>query len=281
MKEDIDSVKDFWNANPLWTGESQYEVGTLQFFEEHRATKLNDCYAGRFDYRILPPSRENGQDMKILDLGCGVGYWTTEFTIRGLHNIVAADITSNALAITEQRLRMYGAQAELKEENAESLSFADETFDHVNCQGVIHHTPNTEQCVSEIARVLKMEGTASLSVYYRNAALKLWPYLFWLGRVISFCGGSLRGRGRENIFRVRDIDEIVRFYDGAMNPIGKCYSRKQFEAMLTPHFTIEEIYFHFSPARALPFRIPQTLHRWLDKNIPFLIYANVKKRCVE
>ena len=42
--------------------------------------------------------------MKILDLGCGIGFWTIEFAMRGFSNLTAADLTQQALAITAQRL---------------------------------------------------------------------------------------------------------------------------------------------------------------------------------
>ena len=91
--------------------------------------------------------------MRVLDLGCGVGFWTAEFAMRGLGNLEAADLTENALKITGKRLATYGVKAILAQENAEKLSYEKETFDHVNCQGVIHHTPETSKAISEIARV--------------------------------------------------------------------------------------------------------------------------------
>jgi ubiquinone/menaquinone biosynthesis C-methylase UbiE len=216
-----------------------------------------------------------------LDLGCGIGFWTVEFALRGINHITAADLTPRALEQTSRRLDAYNVQAELSEQNAEQLTFKDAIFDHVNCQGVIHHTPNTEQAVAEISRVLKPGGTASISVYYRNPVLRLWPYLRWIGAPLAKLGGGLKGRGRENIFLEEDVDEIVRLYDGMENPIGKSYSRQAFISMLAPHFTVEETYLHFFPARALPFRIPKALHRWLDRRLGFMIYASLRKPCVE
>ena len=72
----INKVKDFWEENPLWTGESQFEEGTLDFFQEHRKVYHDDCFAGSFDIRFLPPPRKCGQGIMILDLGCGIGFWT-------------------------------------------------------------------------------------------------------------------------------------------------------------------------------------------------------------
>lgn len=276
---ELDQVKHFWNNNPLWSGESAHAPGSRDFFEEHRSVYLKDCFGGRFDLRFLPPPRKHGQEMKILDLGCGVGFWTAEFAMRGLQHLVAADLTPNALEITQRRLEVYGLSAQLREENAEALTFDSGTFDHINCQGVIHHTPDTAKSVAEIARVLKPGGTASISVYYRNILLHLWPVFRWAGYPLAWLGGGLKGRGREKIFLEADINEIVRLYDGAENPIGKSYSRTEFQALLEPHFCIDEIYFHFFPARALPFPMHGRLHHWLDSQVPFMIYANVHKPC--
>jgi SAM-dependent methyltransferase len=148
----------------------------------------------------------------------------------------------------------------------------------VNCQGVIHHTPDTAACVREIARVLRPGGTASLSVYYRNILLRHWHRIGAIGGAIARLGGGLRGRGREVIYRERCADEAVRLYDGAENPIGKAYDYRQFVDLLQPHFQIEEVFYHYFPARSLPFTVPRLLHRILDTKLPFMIFANVRKR---
>ena len=274
----INDVKSFWNDNPLWTGESEHQPGTIEFFNEHRRVYIDDVFTGNFDLRFMPPPRPAGQQMKVLDLGCGIGFWTAEFAMRGLSNVFAADLTENALEITKSRLGLLGLKVTLSQQNAENLSFSDNEFDHVNCQGVIHHTPDTEKAVSEIARVIKPGGTASISVYYKNPFLKMWPYMRWLGVPLTWLGGGMKGRGRENIFLESNVDEIVRLYDGSANPVGKSYSKSEFSAMLAPYFTVNEVYYHFFPARALPFKIPKALHRWLDRSMGFMIFASLTKK---
>lgn len=276
---DLNAVKQFWETNPLWTGESRHEPGSQAFFEEHRKVYVEDCFAGQFDVRFLPPPRTNGQTIQILDLGCGIGFWVCEFGMRGLHHLHAADLTEQALDLTQRRLDVYQVTADLSQQNAERMYFADGIFDHVNCQGVIHHTPDTAKAVAEIARVLKPGGTASISVYHRNLILRAWPYLRWLGLPLAKLGGGLQGRGREKIFLEADIDEIVKLYDGVGNPVGKSYTPAQFVQLLQPHFEITETYLHFFPARALPFKLPQRLHRWLDRRLGFMIYASLRKPC--
>jgi 2-polyprenyl-3-methyl-5-hydroxy-6-metoxy-1,4-benzoquinol methylase len=280
QNDNIDNVRYFWEKNPLWTGESKFETGSIDFFEEHRNVIINDCLAGSFDLRFLPDTRINSQP-KILDLGCGVGFWVSEIALRGLKQLYAADLTENAISITKKRLEAYQVSAELSIQNAENMSYKDDSFDYINCQGVIHHTPDTEAAVAEIARVLKPGGTAVISVYYRNIFISLWPYFWWIGVLLSWLGGGLKGRGREKIFREKNVDNIVRMYDGLDNPIGKIYTKEQFISMLGKHFNVKETFLHFFPARSLPFKIPHTLHRWLDKHMGFMIYTTLQKPCVE
>lgn len=268
----IEEVKSFWDENPLWTGEAKHKPGTREFFDSHRAACIDDGMAGVLDPRFFPEKKGS-----VLDLGCGIGFWPIEFWREGFRDITAADISPKSLAIASQRAALFGVQATFKEENAERLSFPDATFDHVNCNGVVHHTPSPETAAAEIHRVLKPGGTALIAVYYKNVVLRN----FWLFRpavaLMGRIGAALRGRGREGIYSMPDVSEIVRLYDGAENPIGIAYTRQEFTELLRD-FQVDEVFFHFFPARSLPVRIPRWLHRILDRRLPFMIYANVTKR---
>ena len=54
---EVKDVKEFWEENPLWTGESEYPPGSREFFEEHDFICIDDCLGGQFDERILPPAK--------------------------------------------------------------------------------------------------------------------------------------------------------------------------------------------------------------------------------
>jgi 2-polyprenyl-3-methyl-5-hydroxy-6-metoxy-1,4-benzoquinol methylase len=275
---EVKDVKEFWEENPLWTGESEHPTGSLEFFEEHNLVYIDDCLGGQFDERVLPPDRNRA---RVLDLGCGIGFWTEQLGKRGCQRITAADLTENALNLARQRCQIFDIEADFSQENAESLSFPDESFTHVNCQGVIHHTPNTGACVAEIARVLEQQGSASISVYYKNLVLRLWPAIGFLGRVLAKLGFKLKGRGRETIYAESNVNEIVRLYDGIDNPIGKAYSKTEFISMLSPYFDVEETFLHFFPSRSLPFGLPNVLRRILDRHMGFMIYASVTKKSLD
>lgn len=270
----VEQVRNFWETNPLWTGESQHETGTKEYFEEHRDVYVKDCFAGALDPRIFPDQDHNH---RVLDLGCGPGFWTIELAKRGCTGIMAADLTEAAIQLARRRCSIYEVEAEFSEQNAEKLTLQDGEFSHVNCLGVIHHTPNTKACAREIARVLKKGGTATISVYYRNNLLRSWPFFRYLLKPFSRGAVGLKGRGRETMLSAKSADDLVRMYDGLENPLGKCYGRKDFADLFVDSFEIKETFFHFFPARALPFPIPAALHRFLDCHMPFMIYASLKK----
>src|SRR4051794_13193419 len=116
----IEQVREFWEKNPLWQGESAYESGTKEFFDEHQRVVISDCLAGRFDERVVPrPDRRR----RVLDLGCGPGFWTVELGRRGCSDIVAADLTEYALELARKRCEHYGIRANFSRQNAERLTF--------------------------------------------------------------------------------------------------------------------------------------------------------------
>lgn len=271
MPADIEAVKTFWENNPLFSGESKHVPGSREFFEEHARVYYEDCHAGNLDEATFIPESLNGK--VVLDLGCGVGFWTIEIQKRRrCRAFYSGDLTEAALCLTRKRLECYGLSAELSQQNAEAMTYPDGFFDHVNCQGVVHHTPDTERAVHEIARVLRPGGTASISVYYRNIFVRAWPIIAPMGRCFArLSGAKFKGRGREDIFSEMDTDKLIRLYDGAGNPVGKAYSRAQFMQMAGPYFKLEKTKIFFFPARAMPFRMPRWLHRMLADYFGFMV----------
>jgi len=271
----VKDVRHFWESNPLHNCVTDESEGSAAFFDEQRALCRSVLFAKEIDARIFP-TEENQEH--VLDLGCGPGLWTVELALNGLKKITAIDLTDRGIAITQQRCQHYGIEATCQRENAEALSFDDETFSHVHSFGVIHHTPDTPACVREIHRVLKPNGTATVSVYYKNVILRYWPILKYVAKFLHALGAKMKGRGREDIYNMDDPAEVVRYYDGADNPIGKYYSTQEYRDMLEPYFEIEETFLHYFPVQSLPFKLPFFIHRFLELNFGFMIIAKLKKK---
>lgn len=225
-KRTIQDVEKFWNENPLFTGEVDFDPNNPEaFFQSHDGAYFNDVLSGIDMETVfhLPKSED-----KVLDLGCGIGFWSNLFVKRfGVKNIVSADLTEQALVICKLRV----PEAVTQKENAESLTFDDNSFAHVNCQGVIHHTPNTQSCLNEIYRVMEKGGTASVSVYYQNVILRFSGHMIPFIKLLAKFLLKEKGRGRD-FSTVNSLDDIVRYYDGSENPIGKAYTKREFNSML-------------------------------------------------
>jgi SAM-dependent methyltransferase len=276
MNRTIEDVTRFWESNPLFSGEGIHEVGSKPWFVEWEQVYTVDCFAGRQPEAIY--SRGLSPESRILDVGCGPGFWVRYFLRRGFPHVSACDLTRKALELTRHSLALFDLPTcHLQVGNAEALPYDAGTFDHVNCQGVIHHTPETAQCVREFHRVLKPGGTVCFSVYHKNFILRS----RWLLKLISKAlSGTvkLEGRGREALLADPRAEEIVRRYDGIDNPVGKAFTRSEVAAMCAGMFDILETRMFFFPARALPVKISPVLHRWLHDHFGLLIVVRCRKK---
>ena len=78
--------------------------------------------------------------------------WTAGTDLYGI------DLTERAVEHTRRRLEIFKLASNLSLGDAEKLDFPDESFDLVYSWGVLHHSTDTPQAVSEVFRVLKRGG---------------------------------------------------------------------------------------------------------------------------
>jgi len=277
MTKRIVDVKKFWEKNPLFTGESKYELGSSDFFNEHNRVYINDCFAGKIDKRILP---KTGNNSLILDAGCGVGFWTEFFLKNNFTNIYSCDLTESAVIYTKKRINNIKnfRKVKVSQQNIESLDYNNSKFSWINCQGVLHHTPNPELAINEFSRVLKSDGYLVISVYHKSILLKLLLKLVQSLPKKFTQNLSLKGRGREALFMKGTVEDFIRMFDGVNNPIGTGYSKKEIRNLLEEKFEIDSFFKHYFPVRVLPFQIPLLIHKFLDKNFGLMIFVICRKK---
>lgn len=172
------AVYEYWNAHIYDYGDIPPDVPVAVRLEKYTKKYFDD--AEEHLYKMHPYlwnfaqfSRYSGK--KILEIGIGAG---TDFIqwVRSGCIATGCDLTPTAVAVTKRHLEFYNLQADVREEDCENLSFADESFDLVYCFGVIHHTPDPVKAVSEVYRVLKKGGIAKVMLYHRHswATFSLW-----------------------------------------------------------------------------------------------------------
>jgi len=83
----------------------------------------------------------------VLDMGCGSGRYSIALKKLGAKKVIGVDIGNG------KKFKYKGI--EYKKGNVLNLPFKDNTFDFVFCNGVLHHTKDTEKGIKELFRVLK------------------------------------------------------------------------------------------------------------------------------
>ncbi len=107
---------------------------------------------------VNPPKNE--RPFALLDLAGGTGdiaFRVIEAGGPGTH-VTVADINADMLAVGRERAAERGVDVAFMEANAESLPFADRTFDAVTIAFGIRNVPRIEAALAEAYRVLRIGG---------------------------------------------------------------------------------------------------------------------------
>ncbi len=101
-------------------------------------------------------------DWRVLDIATAAGH--TAFALAPhVAEVVATDITEEMLVVGRVGADERGlANVRFEEADAESLAFADRSFDAVTCRIAPHHFPHPDRFVAEVARVLRPGGRFGL-----------------------------------------------------------------------------------------------------------------------
>jgi 2-polyprenyl-3-methyl-5-hydroxy-6-metoxy-1,4-benzoquinol methylase len=114
--------------------------------------------AGRLRWRrrvgMLTSLLEPG--MAVLEVGCGIGYFTKEILKVGV-GLTAIDISPELVVIAKREIPP-GGKLSLSIQNAYDLGFQGSRFDAVVGSSVLHHL-DVERALRECFRVLKPGGT--------------------------------------------------------------------------------------------------------------------------
>ena len=138
-------VQEFWDAEPCG---SRY-LGTREDFEAHaRARHELEPFIREF------AGFESAAGKRVLEIGVGMGPDYLEWLKAGAR-ATGIDLSRASLERARRRCEMAGYSPDLQEADAEHLPFPENTFDIVYSYGVMHHSPDTAQCIREARRVLR------------------------------------------------------------------------------------------------------------------------------
>lgn len=141
---------------------------------EKLLSKVGDMFFKRRIYKVLEYLKIEKDD-KILDVGCGEGFY--ELVISNLYdcNIVAIDNDKKILNMAKKQLGK-NKKIKLELQNVKKLPYKSTSFDKIICTEVLEHINEDDVVVKELYRVLKPGGILAITVPNENYPL-LWDPL--------------------------------------------------------------------------------------------------------
>ena len=225
-----------WTVAPCGPSVPNLPPGSKPYFEE--------LVAGRRDYapwmsEALHYADSDGLD--VLDVGSGQGIDAYEYASRGAR-VVGIDLTPRHVELASDHLAASGLKAKFVQGDAETMPFADDSFDMVSSNGVLHHTPDIEAALAECLRVLRPGGTFTVVLYNRQS------FHYWITQVLGLglLGGELFRRGSMSRVLSASVEAGSRL--GA-RPLVRVYSSGEVGRMLESvgFESVEVFKRHFRP----------------------------------
>jgi SAM-dependent methyltransferase len=144
----------FWNENPCGTASSWRAAQELRF-------RYTDVYLAPLHQGPLLRER------RVLEVGCGQGL-DAERIVQVCRSYTGVDLSEASVEIARHVVdenKPPHVNTHWSVDDAEKLSFEDESFDAIYSIGVLHHTPDFEAALAEIHRVLEPGGVLVLMLY--------------------------------------------------------------------------------------------------------------------
>lgn len=142
--------------------------------DDRESLAAYDRYFFGFYYymdEFIPFNELAGKD--VLEVGLGYGSVSQRLAASGAR-FTGLDIASGPVHWINHRLASSGFPGKAIEGSALDMPFPDDSFDYVVTIGCLHHTGDLQKGISEVHRVLRRGGRATIMVY--NAT----SYLRWL-----------------------------------------------------------------------------------------------------
>jgi 2-polyprenyl-3-methyl-5-hydroxy-6-metoxy-1,4-benzoquinol methylase len=256
-----------WSEDPAGAVYGRaHEFGTREFFDEverHRYQEYAPWMPEVMGFKEFAGAR-------LLEVGCGMGTDLLQFARAGA-SVTGVDLTPRSIQISQLHFAVYGARGNFAISDAEHLPFANESFDVVYSNGVLHHTPDTAGAVREVHRVLRPNGQARVMLYHRGS-LGYWGQIIVRHGILG--GELLRGNSPADI-----MSRHVEFNEGGGNPLVKVYSRREARRLFSmfgevkvqvEQLTRPECYF-------LGRIIPEGMFRRLRRSIGWNVIISARK----
>lgn len=131
---------------------------------------------------------------KVLDIACGTGDFTIALAQAGVPEVMGVDISEGMLEVGRQKVAALGLNIEMKVDDSESLSLADDSVDAVSVAFGVRNFEHLQLGLNEMHRVIRPGGqvcVVELSV--PSNPILLFGYKLYFLHVLPFFGGLVSG----------------------------------------------------------------------------------------
>lgn len=137
---------------------TQHQVNQQQYQDKSQAYLTSSVHAQGIEFQKMQQLIQSHQFKTVLDLGCGGGH--VSYQVAPLvEQVTAYDLTPSMVELVAQQATQKGVDNVITQQGAaESLPFADQSFDCVISRYSAHHWQNVAQAMSEIYRVVAPQG---------------------------------------------------------------------------------------------------------------------------
>lgn len=125
-------------------------------FMQQKRAELRSRQADRW-MKEIESRIPSGRKLKILDVGCGSGFFSILLAKRG-HEVTGTDLTPEMVECSRQLAGEFQADCRFLVMDAEKLDFPEEAFDVVISRNLTWTLPHAEKAYQEWLRVLKKGG---------------------------------------------------------------------------------------------------------------------------
>lgn len=126
--------------------------------------KFDDWYFDFYPYLFDHIAFDRMAGRTVLEIGLGYGTVSGRLMQAGA-DYHGLDIAEGPVAMARHRAALLGKSANIQTGSALAIPFADATFDDVITIGCLHHTGDLARALTEVARVTRPGGSASIMVY--------------------------------------------------------------------------------------------------------------------
>lgn len=168
--------RDLWKETPAVKGRiARYWDSRSESFKEQRDAELHSEQHQLWEQELLSHLPQD-RSLRILDVGCGCGFFTLMLAEHG-HRVTGIDLTGSMIRKGRELAQEYGVAADLRVMDAEHPDFSDDTFDAIVTRNLTWTLPHPAEAYEEWIRVLKPGGIllnydAEHAKYHRRNGLE-------------------------------------------------------------------------------------------------------------